>query len=63
MEVSHAVVGAVIEVHRYLVAGLLESIYEAALHRELGLRGLGVLRVLDGAGTGSYSWPLHHANH
>jgi GxxExxY protein len=40
MGVSHAVVGAAIEVHRHLGAGLLESMYEAALHRELGLRGL-----------------------
>ena len=44
MGVSHAVVGAAIEVHRHLGAGLLESIYEAALHRELSLRGLTVDR-------------------
>jgi len=31
MVVSHAVIGAAIEVHRHLGAGLLESIYEAAL--------------------------------
>jgi GxxExxY protein len=46
MGVSHAVVGAAIEVHRHLGAGLLESIYEAALHRELGLRGLTVDRQI-----------------
>jgi GxxExxY protein len=40
MVVSHAVVGAAIEVHRHLGAGLLESVYEAALCRELNLRGL-----------------------
>jgi GxxExxY protein len=37
---TRAVIGAAIEVHRNLGAGLLESIYEAALIRELGLRGL-----------------------
>ena len=46
MGVSHAVVGAAIEVHRHLGPGLLESIYEAALHRELGLRGLRVDRQI-----------------
>ncbi len=40
MGVSHAVIGAAIEVHRHLGAGLLESVYEAALCRELWLRGL-----------------------
>lgn len=38
--VSHAVVGAAIEVHRHLGPGLLESVYEEALARELWLRGL-----------------------
>src|SRR5206468_4757558 len=38
--VSHAVIGAAIEVHRHLGPGLLESIYEKALCRELWLRGL-----------------------
>jgi GxxExxY protein len=37
---TRAAIGAAIEVHRNLGAGLLESIYEAALFRELGLRGL-----------------------
>ncbi len=40
MGVSHAVIGAAIEVHRHLGAGLLESVYEAALCRELWLGGL-----------------------
>jgi GxxExxY protein len=40
MVMSHAVIGAAIEVHRHLGAGLLESVYEAALHRELSLRCL-----------------------
>ncbi|MBA3346881.1 MAG: GxxExxY protein [Gemmatimonadales bacterium] len=40
MVVSHAVIGAAIEVHRQLGPGLLESIYERALCRELWLRGV-----------------------
>ncbi|HYC32389.1 MAG TPA: GxxExxY protein [Gemmatimonadales bacterium] len=42
--VSHAVIGAAIEVHRYLAPGLLESLYEKALARVLWLRGLDVRR-------------------
>jgi GxxExxY protein len=42
--VSHEVLGAAIEVHRHLGPGLLESIYEAALCRELWLRHIGVER-------------------
>jgi GxxExxY protein len=40
MVLSHAIVGAAIEVHKHLGAGLLESVYEAALCRELELKGL-----------------------
>jgi GxxExxY protein len=39
-EISEKVIGAVIEVHRILGAGLLESVYEDALCHELHLRGL-----------------------
>jgi GxxExxY protein len=40
---SHEVIGAGIEVHRILGPGLLESIYEKCLLRELELRGIPVL--------------------
>jgi len=41
---SSAVISAAIEVHEVLGPGLLESIYEAALCHELGLRGISVKR-------------------
>jgi len=44
--VSHAVLGAAIEVHRWLGPGLLESVYQSALCRELWLRGLNAERHL-----------------
>jgi GxxExxY protein len=43
-ELSREVIGAGVEVHRVLGPGLLESIYEKCLRRELELRGLSVLR-------------------
>ena len=39
-ELSQAVIGAAIEVHRVLGSGLLESAYEECLCRELTLRGI-----------------------
>jgi len=39
-KLSHDVIGAAIEVHRVMGAGLLESIYERCLGRELDLRGI-----------------------
>ena len=42
--VSHEVLGAAIEVHRALGPGLLESVSEAALCRELWLRHLSFQR-------------------
>ena len=39
-ELTHAIIGAAIEVHRVLGPGLLESAYEECLARELSLRGL-----------------------
>ena len=37
---THAIIGAAIEVHRVLGAGLLESIYEEALCVEFSQRGI-----------------------
>ncbi len=39
-ELSHAIVGAAIEVHRHLGPGKLESTYQRALDEELTLRGI-----------------------
>ena len=39
-KLSSAVIGAAIEVHRIMGPGLLESIYERCLLRELELRGI-----------------------
>lgn len=39
-ELTEAIIGAAIEVHRILGPGLLESIYEEALCHELELRGI-----------------------
>ena len=39
-ELTEKIIGAVIEVHRALGPGLLESAYEACLCREFNLRGL-----------------------
>jgi GxxExxY protein len=41
---SGLVLGAAIEVHRYIGPGLLESVYEECLSRELTVRGLSVER-------------------
>ena len=37
-QLTHEVIGAAIEVHRALGPGLLESVYEECLARELSLR-------------------------
>jgi GxxExxY protein len=44
LELSYTVVGAAIEVHRCLGPGLLESVYELALCRELWLKRVAVER-------------------
>ena len=43
-ELTHAIIGAAIEVHRQLGPGLLESAYEECLARESTVRGLGYQR-------------------
>jgi GxxExxY protein len=43
-ELTHAVIGAAIEVHRLLGPGLLESSYEEALCHEMSLRAIGFVR-------------------
>lgn len=43
-EITEAIIGAAIEVHRQLGPGLLESVYEAVLFHELTQRGLSVER-------------------
>jgi GxxExxY protein len=46
-DLTEAIIGAAIEVHRALGPGLLESAYEECLAYELNLRGLEVLRQVD----------------
>jgi GxxExxY protein len=41
------IIGAAIEVHKALGPGLLESVYEVCLCRELGLRGLRFEKQID----------------
>ena len=43
---AHEVIGAAIEVHRLKGPGLIESIYERCLMRELELRGINVVNQL-----------------
>ncbi len=44
LDLSHAIIGSAIEVHRLIGPGLIESVNELALCRELWLRGIGVER-------------------
>jgi GxxExxY protein len=47
LALSHNVIGAAIEVHRLIGPGLLESVYEVALCKELWLRGVAVERQVS----------------
>jgi GxxExxY protein len=51
LALSYAIIGAAIEVHRVIGPGLLESVYEAALCRELRLKGINVERQVSVAPT------------
>lgn len=46
-EITQAIIGAAIEVHRALGPGLLESAYEECLCYELGIQGLSCVRQVD----------------
>jgi len=41
-EISRRVIGAAVEVHKYLGPGLLESVYKQCMVRELRLQSIGV---------------------
>ena len=45
-ELTERIIGAAIEVHRFLGPGLLESTYKAALAHELNLKGISFEREL-----------------
>ena len=47
VEITEAIIGAAIEVHRELGPGLLESAYEECLCYELSLRGLSFQRQVE----------------
>jgi GxxExxY protein len=44
---TRRIIGAAIEVHRVLGPGLLESVYEECLAKELGREGIAVLRQVQ----------------
>ncbi len=43
-DISQKIIGASIEVHRYLGPGLLESAYSSCLARELTIQGINYIR-------------------
>jgi GxxExxY protein len=44
---AHQIIGAAIEVHRFLGPGFIENVYERALCHELALRGIAFERQKD----------------
>jgi GxxExxY protein len=46
-QLSHQVIGGAIEVHRLKGPGLIESIYQRCMERELDLRELSAIRQLE----------------
>jgi GxxExxY protein len=47
LSLSYTIIGSAIEVHSLIGPGLLESVYEAALCKELWLRGISVERQVS----------------
>ena len=46
-DLTEKIIGAAIEVHKYWGPGLIESVYEKSLARELELQGIGYERQVD----------------
>lgn len=46
-DVTEAIIGAAVQVHRVMGPGLLESVYEACLAHELSRRGIAVQRQVE----------------
>jgi len=46
-QLSHQIIGGAIEVHRLKGAGLIETIYQRCMERELDLRELRAIRQME----------------